>query len=156
MEPTIRTARQEDVEQIAEIIADVIAEGRPAAFPEPMSTEGARAWMERQGDSGTMLVVDDGRFIRGFASVDFDSSRPDECTFGAWVRERYRRQGNGTALAQEALSFARQHGYRRIRGRLPEQNEPALSYLSAIGALVPLTNPGASFELPVYQGADTG
>lgn len=70
------------------------------------------------------------------------------------MRERCRRQGNGTALAQEALGFARQHGYRRIRGRLPEQNEPALSYLSAIGALVPLTNPGAGFELPVYHEGD--
>ena len=70
------------------------------------------------------------------------------------MRARYRRQGNGTALAEEALAFARARGYRRIRGRLPEQNEPALSYLSAIGALVPLTNPGTSFELPVYQESD--
>jgi L-amino acid N-acyltransferase YncA len=155
MEPAIRTATQEDAEQIAEIIEEVLAEGRPVAFTEPMSSEAVRAWIERQGDSGTMIVVDDGRFIRGFASIDFDSSQPGECTFGAWVRARYRRQGNGTALAEEALAFARQHGYRRIRGRLPEQNEPALSSLSAIGALVPLTNPGASFELPVYHEDDT-
>lgn len=154
MESAIRTASQEDADQIAEIIEEVLAEGHPAAFPEPMSSEGVRAWMERQGDSGTIIVVDDGRFIRGFAAIDFESSRPDECTFGAWVRARYRRQGNGTALAEEALAFARSHGYRRIRGRLPEQNEPALSYLSAIGALVPLTNPGTSFELPVYHEGD--
>lgn len=154
MESTIRTARQEDAEQIAEIIEEVIGEGRPAAFAEPMSSEAVQAWMERQGESGAMIVVDDGRFIRGFAAIDFESSKPDECSFGAWVRERYRRQGHGTALAAEALAFARARGYRRIRGRLPEQNEPALSYLSAIGALVPLTSPGTSFELPVYHEGD--
>ena len=154
MESAIRAARQEDAGQIAEIIEGVLAEGRPAAFAAPMSSEEVRSWMERQGDSGTMVVIDDGRFIRGFAAIDFESSRPDECTFGAWVRARYRRHGNGTALAEQALAFARERGYRRIRGRRPEQNEPALSYLSAIGALVPLTNPGAGFELPVYHEGD--
>ena len=86
-----------------------------------------------------------------FAALDFDSSRPNESTFGAWIRERNRRQGFGTALADEALAFARERGYKRIRGRLPSDNEPALSYLSAIGALVPLKSPGTTFELPVYD-----
>ena len=98
-----------------------------------------------------MFVVDDGRRVLAFAALDFDSSRPDECSFGAWVRARYLRQGHGTALAEEALAFARERGYRRIRARLPEDNEPALSFLSSIGAMVPLTSPGASFELPIYQ-----
>ena len=31
------------------------------------------------------------------------------------------------------------------------RGEPALSFLSSIGALVPLTNPDTSFELPIYQ-----
>ena len=67
------------------------------------------------------------------------------------MRTRNRRQGHGTALAREALAFARDRGYKRIRARLPENNEPALSYLSSIGALVPMRNPGTTFELPIYQ-----
>ena len=70
------------------------------------------------------------------------------------VRARNRRQGHGTALAEEALAFARERDYRRIRARLPEDNEAALSFLSSIGALVPLTNPGTTFELPIYQESE--
>ena len=39
----------------------------------------------------------------------------------------------------------------RIRGRLPQQNQIALSFLSGIGALVPMYNPETIFELPIYE-----
>ena len=51
--------------------------------------------------------------------------------------------------ALPALEHAREKGYKRIRGRLPQNNEVALSFLSSIGALVPLYNPEARFELPL-------
>jgi L-amino acid N-acyltransferase YncA len=151
---TIRRATPADAAQIAEIISEVIAEPNPVAFDRPWSVDQVHRWIERQGEHGAMFVVDDGRHVLGFAAMDYDSARPDECTFGAWVRARNRRQGHGAALAQEALAFARQQGYKRIRARLPEHNEAALSYLSSIGALVPLKSPGTSFELPIYQSED--
>ena len=151
MATTVRRATHQDAAQIAEIIGEIILEANPVGFDREWSEAEVTAWIDRQGDQGTMLVLDDGRHVLGFAALDFDSSRPDECAFGAWIRERNRRQGYGTALAQQALAFARERGYKRIRARLPERNEPALSYLSSIGALVPLSNPGTRFELPVYQ-----
>ena len=45
--------------------------------------------------------------------------------------------------------FAREHGYKRIRARLPEENEAALSFLSSIGGMVPIMNPGATYVLPL-------
>ncbi len=146
----VRRATPEDAEQIADIVKELLDEGRSVAF-NMMDADEIRTWMDRQGDDGAIFVLDDGRFLLGFAALDFDSSRPHESTFGAWIRERNRRQGFGTALADEALAFARERGYKRIRGRLPGNNEPALSYLSSIGALVPLKNPGTTFELPVYD-----
>ncbi|MBM3139314.1 MAG: GNAT family N-acetyltransferase [Chloroflexi bacterium] len=154
MPATIRRATPDDAEQIARIIDEVVAEPDPVAFDRPWTAAEVRSWMERQGENGAMFVVDDGRHVLAFAAMDFDSSRPEECTFGAWVRERNRRQGHGTALAEEALAFARQRGYKRIRARLPERNEPALSFLSSIGALVPLMNPGTAFVLPIYQDGE--
>jgi RimJ/RimL family protein N-acetyltransferase len=151
MSAEVRRATADDADEIAAIIAELIDSKEPVAFSEKMSTDDVKAWMRRQGDDGAMFVVDDGRFILGFAAVDFDSASPTECSFGSWVRLQNRRQGHGTALAEEALAFARERGYQRIRGRLPKDNEPALSYLSSIGALVPLTNPGMSFELPIYD-----
>lgn len=154
MAATVRRATPDDADQIAEIIGEIILEDGPVGFDRDWSEEEVLAWMERQGDQGTMLVVDDGRHVLGFAAVDFDSAEPDECSFGSWIRERNRRQGYGTELANEALAFARDKGYKRIRARLPRDNEPALSYLSSIGAMVPLRSPGTRFELPVYQEGD--
>ena len=151
MPAEVRRATPNDADEISAIITALMAAGESVAFPAPLSTDEVKAWMRRQGDDGAMFVVDDGRFVLGFAAVDFDSASPNECTFAAWVRPQNRRQGHATALAEEALAFARERGYQRVRGRLPENNEAALSYLSAIGALVPLTNPGMSFELPVYN-----
>ena len=154
MTATIRRATPDDAGQIAEIISEIILEDNPVGFDREWSEEEVVAWMKRQGDQGTMLVVDDGRHVLGFTTIDFDSSEPDECSFGSWIREQNRRQGYGTALANEALAFARERGYKRIRARLPEDNEPALSYLSSIGAMVPLRSPGTRFELPVYHEGD--
>lgn len=151
MPTEVRRATMPDAEQIAEVIGEVLSEGENVALREVRTSDDVRAWMDRQGDDGVMLVVDDGRFVLGFAAVDFDSAEPAECTLGSWVRPQNRRQGHGTALAEEAIAFARERGYRRVRGRLPEGNEPALSYLSSIGALVPMQNPGMAFELPIYE-----
>ena len=151
MPSEVRRATPEDAPQIAEVIAEVLAEPEPVAL-EPMTPADVTAWLDRQGDAGATFVVDDGRQrVLAFAAIDADATSAEECAFGAWVRPRNRRQGHATALAEEALEFARERGYRRIRGRLPEGNEPALSFLSAIGGLVPFTNPGASFELPLAE-----
>lgn len=154
MAAEVRRATPDDADQIAEIIGEIILEDDPVGFDHEWTDDEVVAWLERQGDQGTMLVIDDGRHILGFAALDFDSSEPDECSFGSWIRERNRRQGYGTALANVALAFARDRGYKRIRARLPRDNEPALSYLSSIGAMVPLRSPGTRFELPVYQEGD--
>ncbi|HJM89795.1 MAG TPA: GNAT family N-acetyltransferase [Dehalococcoidia bacterium] len=149
MAAEVRRADTKDAAQIAEIIAEVRGDSNPTGFEDAQTPEQIEAWITRQGGSGAMFVVDDGRHVLAFAALDFDSSEPDECSFGAWVRVQNRRQGHGTALAEDALAFARDRGYKRIRARLPQDNEPALSYLSSIGALVPMTNPGTRFELPI-------
>ncbi|MSP22808.1 MAG: GNAT family N-acetyltransferase [Dehalococcoidia bacterium] len=151
MPAEVRRATTDDADEISAIIAELVALQESVTFQNPMSTDEVKAWMRRQGEDGAMFVVDDGRFILGFAALDFDSATPNECSFGSWVRPANRRQGHGTALAEEGLAFARERGYVRVRGRLPQNNEAALSYLSSIGALVPLTNPGMSFELPIYD-----
>ena len=152
MPTTVRRATKQDASEISEIIDEVLTEPTPVGFDAPMSPEEVAAWLDRQGDDGALWVVVDNREqVLAFAAVDFDSSRPRECTFGSWVRIRNRRQGHGTELAEVALGFAREHGYQRVVGRLPKANEPALSYLSSIGALVPITSPGTTFELPVYE-----
>ena len=147
---TIRRATVEDSAAISAIIGEILEEGLAISFERALEPDEIRTLLERQGSGGASFVANENDEVVAFGSLDPDPADPSECTFGSWVRRTRRRQGIGTALAEEALVFARDLGYRRIRGRLPAGNEPALSYLSSIGALVPLTNPGASFELPLY------
>lgn len=150
MTPAVRRATSEDAGQIAEIISEVLREGVPVALDGPMTPDEVVAWQERMGDRGAIFAVDDDSRVLAFAIID-PLDDPDHCIYGAWVRRDERRKGYATMLAESALAFAREVGYHQIRGQLPEGNEPALSYLSAIGGMVPFTNPGTLFELPSEQ-----
>ena len=150
-EPTYRQATIHDAEAVSTIIDAVVKEPNPVGFEGPMTADQVRTWLTRQGgEGGIFLCLLDGKPI-GFSALDFDTSQPDTVVVGVWLLQEYRRKGLGTALAEYALGFARDKGYKRIRGRLPKQNQNALSFLSSIGALVPMTNPEAVFELPLYE-----
>ncbi len=151
MSPAVRRATPQDAGEISSIISEVLREGLPVALDGPMSPDEVIAWQERMGDRGAIFAIDDETRVLGFGIIDPLEDSPDECFYGAWIRSDERRKGYATLLAEEALAFARELGYRNIRGRLPEGNEPALSYLSAIGGMVPFTNPGAHFELPLEE-----
>lgn len=153
-EPTYRQATIHDAEAIAGIINVVVQEPNPVGLEGPTTAERVRTWLTRQGgEGGIFLCLIDGKAV-GFSAIDFDTHEPETAVLGVWLLPQHRRQGLGTALAEYALGFARDKGYKRIRGRLPEHNQTALSFLSSIGALVPMYNPDAVFELPLYEEHD--
>ena len=148
-EPTYRQATTNDAEAIAHIISEVLKEPDPVGFAEAMTPDQVRTWISRQGgEGGCFLALIEGRAV-GFCALDFSTMEPDTVVLGVWMLPEARRKGIGTALAEYALGFARDKGYKRIRGRLPQDNEIALSFLSSIGALVPIYNPEARYELPL-------
>ncbi len=153
-EPEYRKATTDDAEAIAKVINTVVEEPNPVGFDGPTTTESVQTWLTRQGDAGCIfLCLIDGKAI-GFSALDFDTQQPDTSVLGVWLLPEHRRKGLGTNLAEHALAFAREKGYKRIRGNLPDNNETALSFLSGIGALVPIYNPDVVFELPIYEGHD--
>ena len=148
-EPTYRQATVNDAEAIAGVIEIVVKEPNPVGIEGPMSADQVRTWLSRLGgEGGVFLATIDGSVV-GFASLDYNTFEPDTVVIGVWMLPQARRKGIGTALAEYALGFARDKGYKRIRGRLPQDNVIALSFLSSIGALVPIYNPEARFELPL-------
>lgn len=153
-ETTFRQATIHDADTIAEIINTVVQEPNPVGFDGPTTPDRVRTWLTRQGGEGGIFlcVVDDGAI--GFSAIDFDTHEPDTAVLGVWLLPSERRKGLGTSLAEYALGFARDKGFRRIRGRLPKNNQGALTFLSGIGALVPMTNPEAVYELPLYDEKD--
>jgi GNAT superfamily N-acetyltransferase len=148
VDPRVRRATEDDAADISVVIEEVIKDPEPVAIqaqtPEQVATR-----ILRLGEQGGIFVCEDAGRIIGFSLLDFNTDDPEIATLGVWLLPEYRKRGLGTQLAERALEHARDKGYKRIRGRLPEGNEVALSFLSSIGALVPLYNPEARFELPL-------
>jgi len=148
-EPTYRQANVNDAEAIVHVIDVAMQEPNPVGFDHVLTPAEVRTWLSRLGgEGGVFLGIIDGRVV-GFAALDYNTIEPDTVVLGVWMLPDVRRRGIGTALAEYALGFARDKGYKRIRGRLPQNNEVALTFLSSIGALVPIYNPEARFELPL-------
>ena len=143
----IRRATADDAESIAAILRGLGPEN--VGLAGPFDADRARNWIKRLGEDGAIFLACEGSIPMAFGALDFDTAEPETGTLGVWVLPDHRRRGLATDLADEILAFARDRGYKRIRGRLPEGNEPALSFLSAIGAMVPLRNPSMTFELPL-------
>lgn len=143
----IRRATADDAEGVAAILRGIGTEN--VGLEGPFDAERVRTWLKRLGEDGAIFIAHDGSIPVAFGSLDFDTAQQDTGLLGVWVLPDHRRRGLATDLADAVLEFAREKGYRRIRGRLPEGNEPALSFLSAIGAMVPLRNPSMTFELPL-------
>lgn len=142
----IRRATKEDADGIAAIIRGL---GENTGLPADFTADRVREWVRRLGEDGVMIVACDGSIPIAFGALDFSTTEPETGLLGVWVLPEHRRRGLASQLADQIVDFARDRGYRRIRGRLPEGNEPALSFLSAIGAMVPLRNPEMTFELPL-------
>jgi len=148
-EASFRRATANDCEAIASVIEAVMKDRQPVGFERAYSADEVRTWLSRLGDAGAVFVCTIAGDVAGFSALDFNTQEPDTATVGVWLLREHRGKGLGTELARLALDFARDRGYRRIRGRLPAGNEVALSFLSSIGALVPIYNPNMRFELPL-------
>lgn len=143
----IRRGTAADAEGVAAILRGMGKEN--VGLQGPFDGDYVRTWLKRLGEDGAIFVAYDGSIPVAFGALDFDTAQANAGLLGVWVLPDHRRRGLATDLADAVLEFAREKGYSRIRGRLPDGNEPALSFLSAIGAMVPLRNPSMTFELPL-------
>lgn len=142
-----RRATKDDAEEISDILRALGNEN--IGLSGTWDVERVREWIGRLGDDGALILALDGSIPAAFGALDYSTTEPETGLLGVWVLPDHRRQGLASAIAEQLIAFARDRGYRRIRGRLPDGNEPALSFLSAIGAMVPLRNPNMTFELPL-------
>lgn len=143
----IRRATKDDAGAIAAVVRGLGDQN--VGLSGEWNADRVREWLRRLGEDGIIVVAYDGSIPAAFGALDFNTTEPEIGLLGVWVLPEHRRRGLATELADRVVDFARDRGYRRIRGRLPDGNEPALSFLSAIGAMVPLRNPNMSFELPL-------
>jgi ribosomal protein S18 acetylase RimI-like enzyme len=145
-----RQATEKDAGGIAAVGAAVWDElGAKSGLPQRPTKDGLSALMSSFGERGAMFVCDNAGEVSGFAAVSPDQDDPGGAVMGVWLLRAARRKGIGRELALMATEFARSAGYQRLRGTLPEANEPALSFFSDIGSLAQVVGQGMEYELPL-------
>ena len=146
-EPTYRLAMKNDAAAVAAIGAQVWDElGDGSGLPARPTDEGIASLIGNQR-GGVFIAVEDEPC--GFAALGPDPNQPDEAIMGVWLLPSARRKGIGRELALMATDFARRLGYAKLRGTLPKDNEPALSFFSDIGTLATIVGRGMHYELPL-------
>ena len=149
-EPEYRQATEKDAAAIATVGAGVWDElGPTSGLPQRPTKDGVAQILASYGDRGAMFVSDNAGEISGFAALTPDPDDADQAVMGVWLLRPARRKGIGRELALMATDFARAAGYQRLRGTMPEGNEPALSFFSDIGSLAQVVGQGMEYELPL-------
>jgi len=149
-QPEYRQATEDDAAAIATVGAAVWDElGADSGLPQRPTKHGVADLLSSYGDRGAMFVCDSAGEVCGFAALTPDQNDPEEAVMGVWLLRAARRKGVGRELALMATEFARSAGYQKLRGTLPEGNEPALSFFSDIGSLAQVVGQGMEYELPL-------
>lgn len=147
-EPTYRLATKGDSAAVAAIGAQIWDDqGASSGLPQRPTDEGIASLIANQ--RGGVFVCDSSDGLCGFAALGPDPNDPDEAVMGVWLVASARRKGIGRELALMATDFARRLGYAKLRGTLPNGNEPALSFFSDIGTLATIVGQGMQYELPL-------
>ena len=148
-EPTYRRATASDAEAIAKVGAAVWDElGAESGLIGRITADGVRSRIDELGARGAFFLCDsDGAC--GFAIVQPDVSHPHDAVLGVWLLAEARGFGHGRELAVIGTEFAKDAGYKRLRGIIPEGNEPALAFFGDFGSIAAIVGQGMEYELPL-------
>lgn len=124
---TIRPARDSDRRRLAELYAEVAAEGDKIGGEAPVD-------IERRASS----FVLEGFFVAEAAgdpvgSLSVFEERGGVGEIGMMVAAGWRRRGVGTKLMQAAVEYARDHGMHKLSLGVWPHNEPAIALYRKFG-----------------------
>lgn len=147
-EPAFRRAEEADAPAVAEVGARIWDELRDSSgFQQKPTAETVAAILSRENSA--VFVCETQAGLCGFSVLQRDETDPEEAVMGVWLLPEARRRGIGRELALMATDFARTSGYKRLRGIIPRDNEPALSFFSEIASLARVVGQGMEYELPL-------
>ena len=149
-DPTYRQATEDDAVGIAAVGTAVWEElGSGSGLPGAPTAEGVVARMKELGDRGGVFVCAEGESICGFAGVQPDVNHPSVAVLGVWLVAEARGKGYGRELAVAGTDWAREAGYKSLRGTIPDGNEPALSFFGDFASMAQIVGQGMEYELPL-------
>ena len=144
-DPRIRTATDDDWSEIWPFFAAIVADGETYAYPDDLTSDGARGlWME-QPPGLTVVLEDDGRVLGTAKMGPNRPSRGDHVgTASFMVDPAASGRGIGRALATYVVDWHRQQGYDGIQfNAVVETNTAAVHLWQVLGFEVIGTVPGA-------------
>jgi ribosomal protein S18 acetylase RimI-like enzyme len=148
-EPTFRQATAADAPAVLEIARSLWDElGEQSGFTQRPTEEGLGRPLAGEGNGAVFVCETDGG-ICGFSAVVPDLQEAGEAAMGVWLLPEVRGQGHGRELALMATDHARAAGFQKLRGIIPKQNEPALSFFSEIASLAQMVGQDMQYELPL-------
>lgn len=135
----LRKATLDDAEAIREIYNYEVLNSLVTLDLTPRSEAEQRHWIaEHSGVYPAIVAVIDGR-VAGFASLSPYRPRPGYSTTvedSIYVGADYRKQGVGTALLNEILKLAEQHGFHSCMARVMADHQASLSLHESCGFFV--------------------
>jgi ribosomal protein S18 acetylase RimI-like enzyme len=150
-DPTFRQATPADGDAVARVGTAVWEElAQLSGLTGPLTADGVRARLSEWGHRGAMFLCEEssGKAC-GFAILQPDVSHPTEAVLGVWLLSEARGKGIGRDLAAMGTEFARDAGYKRLRGIIPDGNEPALSFFGDFAQMAQMVGQGMEYELPL-------
>ena len=141
----IRPATHDDWPAIWPIFCAIVADGETYAYPEDLTSDGARDLWVEQPPGLTVVLEDDGRVL---GTAKMGPSRPGrgdhDLTASFMVDSAARGLGVGRALASYVVDWHREHGYAGIQfNAVVETNAAAVHLWQSLGFEIVGTVPGA-------------
>jgi GNAT superfamily N-acetyltransferase len=148
-EPTFRKAERADLSAVLDVGSRLWDElGEQSGFTQRPTEEGLSRLLAGEGH-GAVFVCEEGDGICGFSLLVPEVQEPGVAAMGVWLLPERRSKGVGRELALMATDHARGAGFTKLRGIIPKDNEPALSFFSEIASLAQMVGQGMEYELPL-------
>jgi phosphinothricin acetyltransferase len=133
---TIRTAQNEDLEDITEIYNYAILKTTATFDTEPKTVEQQRPWFDEHGSNNPLLVAELDSVIVGWASLSKYSDRcaySDTTEISLYVKEEYQGKQIGKKLMEKILDEGQAAGYHAVIARIAEGNEVSVHLHESFG-----------------------
>jgi RimJ/RimL family protein N-acetyltransferase len=129
----VRRARDQDLDRLVELFAEVAAEGRWIGAELPLDRERrGRHFSEAMHDELAILLVAevDGRTV---GQLDMELARYGVADLGMLVAPGWRGQGLGTTLLRAGIAWARGAGAHKVALQVRPHNQAAIALYEKLG-----------------------
>jgi L-amino acid N-acyltransferase YncA len=139
-EGVIRPVRRDDLGDaagIADVLNNVIAEGRYTALTGHWTAEAELAFLQSLGARSEMFVAEVAGRIVGFQVIEpfaaYTEAMDHVAVLGTYVRADFRGRGIGQRLAAATFAFALEQGFEKVVIYVLAHNEGGLAYYRRLG-----------------------